>query len=267
MTHRLRQLLCLLLLSTAALAQSGPNTRVTLVPEQFAVTPGSTVLVGIHFQLEPGWHIYWQNPGDSGEPLKAEWRFPYGYSAGPIEWPAPERMTNIAGVDYGYENEVTLLTRLKVPESARTGATFLTATLRWLICKNMCMEQKNEASLTVHVGDKVIPAEPAVSQLFAAAKAKLPKSLPAEWKANAMSNSPQLLLNFRPGMKVNDAEFFPVDKQVIENAAPQKLSSTSTRAQLSLKKDLTGPKPARLKGVLVLNKTDAYNVDLPLSGK
>jgi hypothetical protein len=67
-----------------------------------------------------------------------------------------------------------------------------------------------------------------------------------------------------PGTKVDKAEFFPADQQVIQNAAPQKLSSTSTRAQLSLDKGEAAAKATALKGVLVLNSTDAYALSIPI---
>src|SRR3954470_12069322 len=98
-----------------AMAQSAPKTQISLLSDQSAVTPGSQVWVGIHFQLEPGWHIYWMNPGDAGQPPSVQWALPAGWSAGAIEWPAPERLTNAAGVDYGYNGEATLLTKVKVP--------------------------------------------------------------------------------------------------------------------------------------------------------
>ena len=33
---------------------------------------------GLYFKLEPGWHIYWKNPGDAGEPPHIQWTLPAG---------------------------------------------------------------------------------------------------------------------------------------------------------------------------------------------
>jgi thiol:disulfide interchange protein DsbD len=219
--------------------------------------------VGVHFQLEPGWHIYWINPGDAGQPPNVQWVLPAGWIAGAIEWPAPERLANAAGVDYGYNGEATLLTKVKVPATARLGPADLNADLHWLVCKEMCVPQKGQAKLSLRVAPKAVPDQTG-KQRIADIRAKLPKTLPAEWKANVLVSPKNFLLNFMPGTKVEKAEFFPSEMQVIENASPQKLSSTSTRAQLSLDKGDAAAKATALKGVLVLNGTDAYTLNVPI---
>ncbi len=252
-----------MLLIGTMFAQTPPQTIVSLISDQSAVIPGSQVWVGVHFQLEPGWHIYWMNPGDAGQPPNVQWALPAGWTAGAIQWPAPERLTNPAGVDYGYNGEVTLLSKVKVPATAKSGPADLNADLHWLVCKEQCVPQKGQAKLTLHVAPKAAP-DPTGKQTIADTRSKLPKTLPAEWKANVLSNQKSFLLNFMPGAKVDKAEFFPADQQVIENAAPQKLSSTSTRAQLSLDKGEAAAKATALKGVLILNSTDAYALNIPI---
>jgi DsbC/DsbD-like thiol-disulfide interchange protein len=256
-------LLPLLLTVTAVMAQNPPQTTVSLISDQSAVAPGSQVWVGVHFQLEPGWHISWMNPGDAGQPPNVQWVLPAGWASGAIEWPAPVRLSNPAGVDYGYNGEAILLTKVKVPATARPGSADLNADLRWLVCKEMCVPQKGQAKLTLHVAPKAAP-DPNGKQRIGDTRAKLPKTLPADWKANVLSNPKNFLLNFMPGAKVEKAEFFPAEPQVIENAATQKLSSTSTRAQLSLDKGEAAAKATALRGVLVLNSTDAYALNIPI---
>jgi DsbC/DsbD-like thiol-disulfide interchange protein len=241
-----------------SLAQA-PETQVSLVSTNSTVKAGSSEMVGVRFQVPPGWHMYWVNPGDAGEPPKAQWNLPAGWSAGDFRWPTPARMVNAAGVDYGYEGDVMLLTPMKVG----TAGGDLTANLRWLICKDVCVPQKGTAQLAVKAGTNSV-ADPAGAQVIAAAKAKLPKPTPDEWKANGFQNPGQVILNFRPGIKVQDAAFFPQERDVIENAAPQKLSSTSYAAQLTLKKADTSAKIHRLKGVLVINGASAYEIDVPV---
>src|SRR5579864_3388234 len=48
--------------------RQSPHARVELLSRQATLHPGSALQLGIHFILEPGWHIYWINPGDSGQP-------------------------------------------------------------------------------------------------------------------------------------------------------------------------------------------------------
>ena len=37
-----------------------------LVPMSAWAAPGSTTVVAVRQAIEPGWHTYWRNPGDSG---------------------------------------------------------------------------------------------------------------------------------------------------------------------------------------------------------
>src|ERR1700682_3563826 len=86
-----------------------PHGTIDLVAENLWIAPGHQTYFGLHFQLEKGWHIYWVNPGDSGQPPRVEWHLPEGLSAGEIEWPAPRRLGTSSIVDYGYEDAVVLL--------------------------------------------------------------------------------------------------------------------------------------------------------------
>ena len=56
----------------AGAAESGavesPRARVTLVAEVASVAPGQPFRLALRQVLAPGWHSYWTNPGDAGEP-------------------------------------------------------------------------------------------------------------------------------------------------------------------------------------------------------
>src|SRR5947209_7877112 len=99
------------------------HSQVELLSRLTAVRPGQELLLGVHFVLEPGWHIYWVNPGDSGQPPAFKWQLPAGFSAGEIQWPRPERMQNTPQLaDYGYHGDVLLAVPVRVAPSARSGA-------------------------------------------------------------------------------------------------------------------------------------------------
>ena len=257
MRRRICHLILCLLSVSAAFAQA-PATQVSLVHAESQVKSGSVITVGIRFLLQPGWHLYWMNPGDAGQPPSVKWVLPFGWSAGELLWPTPTRLVNSAGVDYGYENEVTLLTAVKV--GAIDGD--LVANLKWLVCKEVCVPQSGTAGTTVRIGANSV--NPAAQQVMENAKASLPNPVPAAWKTNAFQNPGQVVLNLRPGIKVMQAMFFPEEREVIENAAPQKLSSTSYAAQLTMKKAGSSTKLSRLKGVLVVNGASAYQIDVPV---
>jgi len=96
--------------ATAAAAQSFTVThaKVSLIAENNSLQAGQITWVGVLFDLEKGWHIYWVNPGDSGERPKIQWQLPPGFQAKEIRWPTPVRLGAGTVIDYGYEGLVLL---------------------------------------------------------------------------------------------------------------------------------------------------------------
>ena len=68
------------------------NAEVALIAEVAAIRPGEPFRAGLHMKMKSGWHTYWKQPGDAGLPLRVEWSLPAGFTAGPIEWPTPDRI-------------------------------------------------------------------------------------------------------------------------------------------------------------------------------
>ncbi len=105
-------LLALPLLAAAAGTPAAPvevpHARVELLAARTAAEPGRPLLVGLRIEHEAGWHTYWKNPGDSGMPTRIQWQLPEGWSAGPILWPAPERIRVGPLANFGYEGELLL---------------------------------------------------------------------------------------------------------------------------------------------------------------
>jgi DsbC/DsbD-like thiol-disulfide interchange protein len=81
---------------------------VDLVSEVRSVAPGTTFWVGVRQRIDPGWHTYWVNAGDSGEPMTIDWQLPSGVSAGPVAWPHPHRIPVGPAMSFGYTDEVVL---------------------------------------------------------------------------------------------------------------------------------------------------------------
>jgi hypothetical protein len=73
-------------------AGAAPKVAVALISEAAGIEPGAALWVGLRQRIAPGWHTYWLNPGDSGEPPTIDWALPAGWRAGPIVWPLPERV-------------------------------------------------------------------------------------------------------------------------------------------------------------------------------
>lgn len=151
-----------------------PHVAVSFVAERTAATPGEALTVGVFFALDEHWHVYWQNPGDSGEAPKIRWALPAGWSAGAIEWPAPRPIPVGPLLNYGYEGTVLLPVTLAVPASAAVGETAaIEATVSWLVCREDCIPGKTTFAVTLPIGAGEVA--PDWRARFAAARAARPK--------------------------------------------------------------------------------------------
>ncbi len=257
---RLTMLLALMLALTAAPALAAPvNTghiEAELVAQEAAV-PGGTVYVAVRQKIAKGWHTYWRNPGDSGEPTKITWTLPAGWKAGEIVWPTPTRQPIGPLMNYGYSGEVLLPTPIEVPASARAGETVrLTAAVLFLVCADICIPE--EALLTL---DLPVAAEPRAdaswSGRIARVLADAPK--PAGLTATFSVKGPKISLAVTgtplEGANVAGAAFYPFSGTVIEHAGAQIIERGPRGLTLTLPAGadvVRGQAPATLAGVLVL---------------
>src|SRR5512140_1177806 len=192
--------LSLLTTATAAMVQqSSPHhARVELLSRQASVKPGSDLQLGVHFMLEPGWHIYWINPGDSGQPPSFKWHLPPGFSAGEILWAGPERLQPSKElVDYGYDGEVLLpLTIHASSTSSLSTSVEFGAEVKWLVCREVCIPEHADLHLTLPVSPDA-SVDQHHAHIFAKTDKLLPQSLPSGWKINFSSTKDEFLLTLR----------------------------------------------------------------------
>ena len=203
-------LILILLPGAWASAASIPHGTVEIVAENQWIAPGSQTYLGLNFQLEKGWHIYWVNPGDSGQPPRVEWHLPAGLSAGEIEWPAPRRLGTSTIVDFGYDDSVMLL----VPMRASSGlpasqAAKLSAELKVLVCREICIPGKAQVSLSLPIKSTPPEADARSSELFTAARNSLPRKAPREWEFNVSDQKDSFVLTAKLGRRTDASDIFP----------------------------------------------------------
>jgi DsbC/DsbD-like thiol-disulfide interchange protein len=243
-----------------------PHGTLELIAENQSIAAGHELYLGLHFQLEKGWHIYWVNPGDSGEPPRIKWQLPADITAGEIEWPTPRRLGTPSIVDFGYEDEVTLIVPIHAQASlASQQSAQIGAEVKVLVCREICIPGKAQLSLALAVESRAAVPDARNSTLFTAARKSLPRPAPRSWKFSVADASNSLVLTANAGHQVSQAVFFPLAESQIDNAAPQKLLPEPSGFRLTLRKSDQLRKPiARLKGVLVLSAAQAYIIDVPL---
>ncbi|MES2641704.1 MAG: protein-disulfide reductase DsbD domain-containing protein [Myxococcota bacterium] len=137
---------------SAEAAEPPPPVRVSIVaPAQ--VDAGAPARLAVVLAVPKGWHIYWENPGQSGLATDAQLTVTTGAPARPIDvtgprWPVPKRFVTDGLVSYGYEGDTGFVFDLVAPAADRL---LLTADVRWLLCKDLCVTGSGSATATVPV--------------------------------------------------------------------------------------------------------------------
>jgi DsbC/DsbD-like thiol-disulfide interchange protein len=107
---------------------------------------GAVLLGGIAIQLQPGWHTYWRNPGDSGVPPRFDFSKSENIEAVTILWPAPMRFDDGAGgTSLGYQKQVVLPLRIVAKSADRP--VMLRADISYAVCEKICIPVEASAEL------------------------------------------------------------------------------------------------------------------------
>jgi len=251
-------------MATLAIDSADQHAKLELVSEQDAIVPHRQLRLGIRFDLEEGWHTYWINPGDSGEPPRIEWELPAGFKAGSIQWPYPSRLSTPPLVDYGYEHQVLLAVLIRPPRQLEDGAAEkIVAHIRYLVCRDVCIPGQKQLVLTLPV--KAHAGASSDLPVFESTQPRLPKPMPAGWRISAASKGDEFQLTLKTRPLARDLQFFPLEPEQIDTGAPQTLSVLPGAVRLHLKKSNHLLKPiSHIQGVMVISGT-AYMVDIPVS--
>jgi len=254
----------------SAWRQAQQHAMITLIAEQTAAVPGRPLSLGLRFEIDPRWHIYWRNPGDSGGPPTVDWRLPDGFQAGEFQWPAPQRIA-VGGtlVNYGYEADVLLPLTVRVPATAKPGTQVdLVGHVKYLICSDLCVPARADVKLTVPIAASAANAvspSPSAS-LFTQTRTRVPQPAPSTWSARAGFANRQFDLTIDTGRREANALFFPLVSSQIDDSAPQQATPTARGIRFTLRaSDQLTAEPPALSGVIVLSESQAYTISAPVT--
>ncbi|MBU1347242.1 MAG: thioredoxin family protein [Alphaproteobacteria bacterium] len=210
-------------------AEAGPQSTVRieaeLVPMSEWAAPGSTAIVAIRQKIEPGWHTYWRNPGDSGGPTTLDWTLPTGVVAGDIVWPVPERQRLQDLMNYGYSGEVFLPVPIEIPADARPGTVLpLTVRALFLVCSDeMCVPDELTLRLDLPVRQGAAALDPRYGSAIQSVVETAPRPAGIDAKITPNGRTLSLTATGGPlaGLEPDRAWFFPFDGGLIDHSAPQ----------------------------------------------
>jgi thiol:disulfide interchange protein DsbD len=260
----------LLLASSGVFALSGntvatENVKARLVSEVTAIGPGQSFWVALEFDIREGWHTYWRNPGDSGEPTKLAWQLPPGFTAGDIVWTTPHRFEIAPLVNYGYAKHAVHLVQITAPKDLKAGTPVsLAAKASWLVCSDVCIPEDAKLQLTLPVSARAGAVDATASALFTTARSELPTAQPAPTSARIAGDKLIVTLGQEWGAtlsQIPSMAFFPYDEGGIEYATPQTLTRTKDAVDLAMKVGYQPPKAGAIRGVLVVTEQNGTQTD------
>jgi thiol:disulfide interchange protein DsbD len=252
------------LAGTPALAQQStwvPSAGITeqepavlqqrLVASHGTVEPGQSIQLAWEFTMQPAWHIYWQNAGDSGLPPELR---DTANAVLPLTYPVPTVIAMPPVTNYGYKKQVTFTAPYTVPSNLPMGPNILPFKAEFLYCKDVCLPGTATLELPLMVG-----AAPVAHANFAPVQS-LPEPLPAPVAASVQGL--QATLELPTALAQKGVRFVPHEDGVLDDSAAQLLQGN--QLQLKLDNQQTTP-PSQLKGLLLLPNGQGYTVEVPLA--
>lgn len=246
--------------------QAAPEpVRLTLLSDVNRVAPGQQFTIAAQLDIEPGWHIYWRNPGDSGVATEVGFRGPDDFEIGEPRLPGPRRFERDgAAVAFGYGDRVLVSAVVTAPDTLNGEVFQFQAEAAWLACQEECEKGAGTQSVEVVKASANMPSEPQNQAVFADHQARLPRPLSSlanarhDWRSARGGH--ELVIYVDGGQKV---EFFP-EREVQATMVGQAMVPGQGVGALHI--TFQDPGPETVRGVLHANdgQSDFYfDVDLP----
>ena len=202
--------------------------------------------VGLKLDMDPGWHTYWKNPGDSGGPFSIMWSHQMDIIIEGVSWPAPEIIPYDPLITYGYKDFVIF--PFKVFKQTDSELGLLSAELEFLICSDICIPESAELSIDLSQLNRS-------SELLDAVNELPNKVLPIGVQASLEN----IVIEFGYDKKPTKAYFFSETKDVVKYLPSHSLTEVS-QGTYAIEITREDKNFSYLKGILVIDD-QAYLVE------
>jgi len=250
-----------MLAAFAAPASAQNHIKATLVAETRAPAPGKPVTIAIRMQPEPGWHGYWQNPGDAGLSAQLHWTLPKGVTVSAPRYPVPERLVIADLMNHVFNAEHALLVTLTPPADLAKGTALpLRLAIDRLACTDkICVPEHDDLALDLALGDGGIAAPDRAR--FDQWRMKLPRPLGSEAHFQVDGATIRIGIPYPASRPVRDSWFYAISENAIGYAAPQKVSRAGDMLVIETAKAGYGfASPKTLEGVVSLGKGEGLAI-------
>ena len=237
----------------AQLAQPGKNAiAASLIPESAIVVPGRTVTLALMMRPSKGWHGYWKNPGDSGMETQIAWDLPAGLTAGPIQYPVPERLIVAGLMNYVYKGDYAQLIDVKVPADVAPGTKLpIRAKVDYLACTDeICVPETANVAVDLKAGSA--PGAQTNNAMFDRFRQALPKPLGSEARFERAGNRFRLAIPVPAALELREPYFYPLTDGALSYAAAQAFSRSGDTLIVETDAPSNGGSLGSVEGVLKL---------------
>jgi len=227
-----------------------PHLKIQLVAETSTPKAGSTINLALDSRPQPGWHGYWQNPGDAGFPAKFAWTLPSKVTAGDPRYPAPQQLIVAGLMNYVFEQPYAVIVPLTVPQGLAAGTRLpIKLHLQYLVCtKTLCVPEQADLATELTVGDG--RPDPIHAAQFAEWMRALPQPLGSRATYQAQSGAVRIAIPYPASAAGAGAYFYPITADAIDYAEPQKVAREGDRLIVTTKGKGT---PGPIDGVLSID--------------
>jgi len=252
-----------LLLPATVMAQSTPvrdkNVEARLISSHGTIKAGEPFTIGLQFNIDPTWHTYWINPGETGIPTSLKLALPAGFTAGELQFPVPKKFITDYGFDvreagYGYETSVVHTMTITPPSDLKPGESItLTGQSAFLMCDpHTCIPGKADLSITLQTGTASVTApEKGVIDFFTN---KLPKTVEAPLAVSLEGENVVLKTTVPAGTLPVGAKlhFYPLQNLVLDAFADATVTVAGDAITISgTKHESLTTAPAEFAGLIV----------------
>ena len=163
----------------------GPFARAHLIAPGGLAPPGDTTWVALVFEIEEGWHLYWDGLNDSGLPPTVKWNLPPGTTVGKILWPQAHRKISPGNVlDHVYEQSVALA--VPVVNFHKTAKLKLEGKVEWLVCRDVCLAESSKVEIEIPTGTSGTQIDNRIVETLRDQPTPLPASVSLQWRTNTL---------------------------------------------------------------------------------
>ena len=125
---------------------------------------GEALLIGLQIATEADWHFYWSGIGAVLLEPTISWNLPAGYKVEAVNHPKPSFFDYGGFMGYGYDGSTVFLYRLlrensAVEDYALGDLLEVTASVDWVLCKDVCIFGSEKVSLGWTVSDRDLSTE------------------------------------------------------------------------------------------------------------